>query len=158
MSQTEELSTGQRVFATVAGIALGIFASIWLLAGLILTWFLTGPPVDWKAVVLTAGLTLVVPVGLLVTWLVARADRKAGRLKSSRPSPAHAPPVEGAPETGRWVALPILGGVLLGLTVVACSLVAVWSPGLAATVLIVTLGLVVLVWLLGHLLTKQDDE
>ena len=31
------------------------------------------------------------------------------------------------------------------------------SPGLAAEVLIVTLGLVVLVWLLGHLLTKQDD-
>jgi len=74
-----------------------------------------------------------------------------------RPSPAYAPPVEEAPDTGRWVALPILGGVLLGLTAVVCSLVAVSSPGLAAEVFIVTLGLIVLVWLLGHLLTKQDD-
>ena len=37
--------------------------------------------------------------------------------RTAFPGPAYAPPVEGAPETGRWVALPILGGVLLGLTV-----------------------------------------
>ena len=76
---------------------------------------------------------------------------------SVRRSPAYASPVEGAPETGRWVALPILGGVLLGLTVAVCSSVAASSPRLAGTVLILTLGLVVLVWLMGHLLTKQDD-
>jgi hypothetical protein len=65
--------------------------------------------------------------------------------------------MDGVPQTGRWVALPILGVVLLGLTVVVGSLVAVSSPGLAATVSFVTLGLVVLVWLLGHLLTRQGD-
>jgi len=87
-------------------------------------------------------------------WL-ARSDVRAAE---QRPSSAYASRVDGVPETGRWVALPILGVVLLSLTVVVCSLVAVSSPGLAATVLIVTLGLVVLVWLLGYLLTKQDDE
>jgi hypothetical protein len=72
---------GRGIFSTIAGIALGAFALDWLLAGLLLTWLLTGPPVDWKSVVLSAGLTFIVPVGLLVTWLVARSDRKAGRLK-----------------------------------------------------------------------------
>jgi hypothetical protein len=76
---------------------------------------------------------------------------------SSAPVRHMLPDMDGVPETGRWVALPILGVVLLGLTVVVCALVAVSSPGLAATVLFVTLGLVVLVWLLGHLLTKQDE-
>jgi hypothetical protein len=65
--------------------------------------------------------------------------------------------VEEARDTHRWVALPILGGVLLGLTAVVSSFVALWSPSLAAELLIVALGLVVLIWLLGHLLTKQDD-
>lgn len=74
-----------------------------------------------------------------------------------RPSPPYSPPVEEAPDTGRWVALPILCGVGLGLMAVVCSLVAVLSPGLAPEVFIVALGLIVLVWLLGHLLTKQDD-
>jgi hypothetical protein len=87
-------------------------------------------------------------------WL-ARSDISAA---GQRASLAYASRVEGVPETGRWVALPILGVVLLGLTVVACSLVAVSSPGLAAMVLFVTLGLVVLVWLLGHLLTKQNHD
>jgi hypothetical protein len=70
------------------------------------------------------------------------------------PSPTYALRVEEARDTRRWVALPILGGVQLGLIAVVCSLVAISSPGLAAEVFIVTLGLIVLVWLLGHLLTK----
>ncbi len=65
--------------------------------------------------------------------------------------------MEEARDTRRWVALPIFGGVLLGMTAVVCSFVAIWSPELAAEVFILIVGLVVLVWLLGHLLTKQHD-
>jgi len=87
-------------------------------------------------------------------WL-ARSDIGAA---GQRASPAYASRVDGVPGTGRWVALPILGVMLLGLTAVVCSIVAVSSPGLAATVAIVAFGFVVLVWLLGHLLTKQDHD
>lgn len=83
MSQTEELSGGQRVFATVAGIAVGIFASIWLLAGLLLTWLVSGPPVDWNAVGLSLGFTLIVPVGLLVAWLVAGQIERLGNSRAN---------------------------------------------------------------------------
>jgi hypothetical protein len=64
--------------------------------------------------------------------------------------------VKEAPGTGRWVALPILGGVLLGLVAVVSSLIAGSSPGLAAEVFIVALGLIVLAWLLGRVLSNQD--
>lgn len=64
--------------------------------------------------------------------------------------------MEEAPGTGRWVALPILGGVLLGLATVVCSLIAVSSFGLAAEVFILAWVLIVVAWLLGRFLTKQD--
>ena len=62
------------------GIVVGIFLLGWLLVGLFLTWLATvSKPVDWEAIAISAGLTLVVPVGLLVVWLVARADHAPHR-------------------------------------------------------------------------------
>ena len=79
-----------------------------------------------------------------------------GLRQCARLRPAYALTVEEVRGTRRWVALPILGGVLIGLTAVACSLAAEASPGLAAGVLIVVLGLVVVVWLMGTRSPKQN--
>ena len=65
--------------------------------------------------------------------------------------------MEEAPETGKWVALPILGVVSLALAAVICSLIAVSSPGLAAVVFIAAVGLIAVGWLLGHLAGSEHD-